>query len=61
VSDNRSKLAEREKRRILEQRIDGLLTEARQLDYTTHDLLKLLHKRIALLQDLGSKASGGES
>ena len=61
VSENQSKLAEREKRRILEQRIDGLLTEARQLDYTTHDLLKLLHKRIALLQDLSSKASGGES
>ena len=61
VSDNRSKLAEREKRRILEQRIDGLLTEARQLDYTTQDLLKLLHKRVTLLQDLSSKASGDES
>lgn len=60
VSDGPSKLAEREKRRILEQRIDGLLTEARQLNYGTGDLLKLIHKRLIVLDRLTGKAANGE-
>jgi GntR family transcriptional regulator len=60
VSDGPSKLAEREKRRILEQRIDGLLAEARQLNYSKGDLLKLVHKRLALLDHLSGKAANGD-
>jgi DNA-binding transcriptional regulator YhcF (GntR family) len=48
VSAGPSKLADREKRRILEQRIDGLLTEARQLNYRPEELFKLIHKRLSL-------------
>jgi GntR family transcriptional regulator len=59
VSDGPSRLAEREKRRILEQRIDGLLAEARQLNYTTSDLLKLIHKRLVVLDTLTGKAANG--
>lgn len=61
VSGGVSRLADREKRRILEQRIDGLLAEARQLNYKTEDLFKLIHKRLALLNGSHLKtASGGE-
>lgn len=57
VNDSPSRLAEREKRRILEQRIDGLLAEARQLNYGAGELLKLLHKRLAIL-DNQSRTTG---
>jgi GntR family transcriptional regulator len=50
VSEGPPKLVEREKRRILEQRIDALLVEARQLDYPLEELFKLIHRRMALLQ-----------
>lgn len=60
ISDGPSKLAEREKRRILEQRIDGLLAEARQLNYRNGDLLKLIHKRLAILDNLTGKAANGD-
>jgi len=60
ISDAPSKLAEREKRRILEQRIDGLLTEARQLNYRTGDLMKLILKRLAILDNLTGKAANGD-
>jgi len=49
VSEGPSKIVDREKRRILEQRIDALLVEARQLDYRPAELFKLIHKRLALL------------
>jgi len=61
ISDGPSKLAEREKRRILEQRIDGLLAEARQLNYRTGDLLKLVHKRLALLDNLTRRSANGDA
>ena len=60
VSDGPSMLAEREKRRILEQRIDGLLTEARQLNYKSEDLFKLIHKRLALLNSNSIKNASGD-
>lgn len=60
VNDGPSKLAEREKRRILEQRIDGLLAEARQLNYGTGELMKLIHKRLAVLDNLFHKAASGD-
>ena len=49
VSAGPSKLAEKEKRRILEQRIDALLTEAKQLDYSNDELFKLINARLSLL------------
>lgn len=62
VAQGRSRLANREKRRILEQRIDGLLAEAHQLNVKTADLFKLIHKRLLLLQGRSGldRASGGE-
>jgi len=60
VSEGPSKLAEREKRRILEQRIDGLLAEARQLNYRTGELMKLIHKRLAILDNLTGKVANGD-
>lgn len=51
VSASPSKLAEQEKRRILEQRVDALLLEAHQLGVGATALLKLLQERQALLQD----------
>jgi GntR family transcriptional regulator len=55
VSGGPSKLAEKEKRRILEQRIDGLLAEASQLDYSTDRLFKLIHERLSVLKKNDSK------
>ena len=43
------KLVDREKRKILEQRIDALLVEARQLKFRPEELFKLIHKRLAML------------
>lgn len=60
ISDVPSRLAEREKRRILEQRIDALLAEARQLDYRKGDLLKLIHHRLAVLDRVSGRAANGD-
>lgn len=57
VSSGPSKLADKEKRRILEQRIDGLLAEAHQLNISTEELFKLIHKRLSLL-DKDSRETG---
>lgn len=56
VSEGPPKIIDREKRRILEQRIDGLLVEARQLDYDPEELFKLIHKRLAQLNKLDDRA-----
>jgi GntR family transcriptional regulator len=45
ISDEQSPLAERERRRIIEARIDALLAEAHQLDFDAHDLLELVRDR----------------
>jgi GntR family transcriptional regulator len=45
ISDEQSPLAERERRRIIEARIDALLAEAHQLDFNAHDLLELVRDR----------------
>ena len=49
VSDQRSPLARRERLKILTERIDALLAEARQMDVPFDDLLKLLRDRHAAL------------
>jgi GntR family transcriptional regulator len=50
VSDQGSPLARRERVKILTQRIDALLAEAQQMDFSFEDLVKLLEQRSAALQ-----------
>jgi GntR family transcriptional regulator len=57
VSEGQSKLADREKRRIIEQRIDALLTESRQMNIKVDDLFKLIHKRLAAM-NISMKQAG---
>ncbi len=45
ISDEQSPLADRERRRILEARIDALLAEAHQLDFNASDVLDLVRQR----------------
>jgi GntR family transcriptional regulator len=45
VSGQPSPLATRERRRIIEQRVDALLAEAHQLDITPEELLNIIHRR----------------
>ena len=49
ISDEQSPLADRERRRIIEARIDTLLAEAHQLDFNAEDLLDLVRERQAQL------------
>lgn len=50
ISDSKTTLAQRERTRIIENRIDALLTEAHQLDIKEQELLALLEKRISVLK-----------
>lgn len=50
VSDQGSPLARRERIRILTQRIDALLAEARQMDVGLDDVVKLVQQRDASMQ-----------
>jgi GntR family transcriptional regulator len=50
VSDNGSPLARRERLKILTERIDALLAEARQLDVGIDTLLQLVRQRDAAMQ-----------
>ncbi len=62
VSGGPSRLADRERRRIVEQRVDALLAEARQLDFSNEELMRVIHERQAAMAG-GSriaKASGEE-
>ena len=45
ISDEQSPLADRERKRIIEARIDALLAEAHQLDFSAQDLLELIRDR----------------
>ena len=49
VSGARTRLADRERRRIIEQRIDALLAEAHHLGFSLDDLFKLIYRRHALM------------
>jgi GntR family transcriptional regulator len=59
VSDTRPQLAVRERRRIIERRIDGLLAEAHQLNFTADDLLRMLRDRKAAM-DAGAATESEE-
>ena len=50
VSDAGSPLARRERRKIINERIDALLAEARQLGIRTDEVIELIHRRDELLQ-----------
>jgi GntR family transcriptional regulator len=57
-----SRLATKERRRIIEERIDALLAEARQLDFSLDDLFKAIQRRHALIaaKTPADKAGGEE-
>jgi GntR family transcriptional regulator len=62
VSGERTRLADRERRRVIEQRTDALLTEAHHLGFTLEELFKVIHRRQALMashrtEDKSSEAS----
>jgi GntR family transcriptional regulator len=56
VSDQGSPLARRERMKILAERLDALLAEARQMDIPFEDVLKLAERRHALLQPTSTEA-----
>ena len=45
-----SRLADTERQRIIEQRIDALLAEAHQLNFTPDDVLRVLRERRAVME-----------
>jgi len=49
VSEERPRLANRERQRIIEQRIDALLAEAHQLNFTADDIFRMVRERKAAL------------
>ncbi len=50
VSEERPRLARRERQRIIDQRIDALLAEAHQLNFTVDDILRMLRERRAPME-----------
>ena len=59
VSEARQQLALRERRRIIEQRIDALLGEAHQLNFPADDILRMVRQRQAAM-DSGTTAESAE-
>ncbi len=55
VSDERPQLAVRERRRVIEQRIDTLLAEAHQLNFTTDDILRMVRDRKAVMDETSAE------
>lgn len=59
VSDGRPQLAIRERRRIVEQRIDALLAEGHQLNFSAHDILRMVKERSAAMDPTASDEPEG--
>ena len=57
VSDARPQLAVRERRRVIEQRIDALLAEAHQLNYSADDILRMVRERKAAMDENVAEAA----
>ncbi len=56
VSEGRpQQVALRERRRLIEQRIDTLLAEAHQLNFTTEDVLRMVRERKAAMDETGAE------
>ena len=51
VSDTRPQLASRERRRVIERRIDALLAEAHQLNFASEDILRMVRERQAAMDE----------
>jgi GntR family transcriptional regulator len=51
VSEERPQLALRERRRVIEQRIDALLAEAHQLNFAAEDLVRMVRERKAAMDE----------
>ena len=49
-----SRLADAERQRIIEQRIDALLAEARQLNFTASDVLRVIRERRAVMERMSN-------
>jgi GntR family transcriptional regulator len=60
VSDQGSPLARRERMKILSERVDALLAEARQMNITLEDVIKLIEQRNAVLQASAAKSDSVE-
>ena len=54
VSEGPSRLADRERQRILEQRVDALLAEAHQLNFSADEVLRALQERRAAMESRSS-------
>jgi GntR family transcriptional regulator len=59
VSEGRSRLADQERQRLIERRIDALLAEAHQLNFTPDDILRMVRERRAAM-DAGTTAEPTE-
>ncbi|GJM13881.1 MAG: GntR family transcriptional regulator [Pseudohongiella sp.] len=59
ISDAQSPLADRERRRILDTRIDALLAEAHQLDFKPQEILARVQERQLELTDAKKKEKTG--
>jgi GntR family transcriptional regulator len=56
VSEGRPQpVALRERRRVVEQRIDALLAEAHQLNFSTDDILRMVRARKAAMDESGAE------
>jgi GntR family transcriptional regulator len=54
VSEGRSRLSKQERQRIIEQRIDALLAESHQLNFTPDDILRMIRERTAAMAPTGA-------
>jgi GntR family transcriptional regulator len=54
VSEGPSRLADRERQRIIEQRVDALLAEAYYLNFTAEEVLRVLEERRAAMESRSS-------
>ena len=52
VSEGRQQLALRERRRIIQQRIDALLAEAHHLNFSDDEILRMLRERKAAMEEV---------
>ena len=59
VSEGRSRMAIRDRRRIIEQRIDALLAEGHQLNFTGDDILRMVRERKGAMDPAGDAESKG--
>ena len=55
VSDERPQLALRDRRRVIEQRIDALLAEAHQLNFDASEILRMVRERKAAMDETSAE------